>query len=46
VEGHQIDESTDQPAGDGQLYDLQGRRVLQPQPGTLYIQNGRKVLWR
>lgn len=27
------------------LYDLQGRRINQPQPGRLYIQNGKKVIY-
>ena len=28
------------------IYDLQGRRVLVPSSGNLYIVNGRKVLWQ
>ena len=32
--------------GDYSIYDLQGRRVLNPQPGTIYIQNGKKLLYR
>ena len=31
------------PKGEGSVFDLQGRRVAQPQQG-LYIQNGRKVI--
>lgn len=31
---------------DDALYDLQGRRVLHPIPDNLYIQNGRKVLYK
>lgn len=27
------------------LYDLQGRRINQPQPGRLYIQKGKKVIY-
>jgi hypothetical protein len=29
---------------DGRVYDLQGRRIAQPQKGGLYIVNGRKVV--
>ena len=32
--------------GDNSIFDLQGRRVINPQPGTLYIQNGKKILYR
>lgn len=31
---------------DAPLYDLYGRRVVEPVPGTIYIQNGRKVLFK
>lgn len=31
---------------DDALYDLMGRRVQNPQPGTIYIQNGKKVLFK
>lgn len=30
---------------DGNIYDLQGRRVLHPQKGSLYIVNGKKVVY-
>lgn len=30
--------------GDNALYDLQGRKVLQPQKGHIYIKNGKKFL--
>ncbi len=36
-----IDKTTD----DGYLYDLQGRRVFDPQKGQIYIVNGNKVLY-
>ena len=29
----------------GQYYDLQGRKVVAPQKGQLYIHNGKKVLY-
>jgi len=35
-----------EPATDDALYDLFGRRVTDPQPGTIYIQQGRKVLYQ
>lgn len=28
------------------IYDLMGNRVINPQPGTIYIVNGKKMLWR
>ena len=28
------------------IYDLMGNRVVNPQPGTIYIVNGKKILWR
>ena len=31
---------------DGILYDLYGRRVIQPQANSIYILNGRKILFR
>ncbi|MBQ9187082.1 MAG: hypothetical protein IJ144_04560 [Prevotella sp.] len=34
-----------QPAADSKYYDLHGRRVLTPQRGRLYIQEGRKVVY-
>lgn len=27
------------------IYDLQGRRVTTPQPGVIYIYQGKKVVW-
>jgi hypothetical protein len=30
---------------DNRIYDLQGRRVLDPQKGNLYIINGKKVVF-
>ena len=33
-------------SADAPLYDLQGRRVTAPKPGTIYIQNGKKLLYR
>lgn len=38
-----IDEITAEPAADGAVYDLQGRRVTNPRHG-IYIVNGRKVV--
>lgn len=35
----------DQIKNDGNIYDLQGRRVLHPQKGSLYIVNGKKVVY-
>ena len=35
----------DQINNDGNIYDLQGRRVLHPQKGSLYIVNGKKVVY-
>ena len=32
--------------GEAPLYDLLGRRILHPQPGNIYIQNGKKILYR
>ena len=29
-----------------QLYDLMGRKVKNPQAGRIYIQNGKKAVWR
>jgi len=41
-----IEDSLDPDAPTDALYDLTGRRILHPLPGTIYIQNGKKVLWR
>lgn len=30
---------------DGRIYDLFGRQVTNPQPGSIYIQKGEKILW-
>lgn len=30
----------------GQLYDLLGNKVVTPQTGSIYIQNGKKIIWR
>ena len=32
--------------GNNAIYDLQGRRVLEPQRGSLYIVNGKKMIFR
>ena len=32
--------------GEAPYYDLLGRRILYPQPGSIYIQNGKKILYR
>jgi len=37
--------NVDADGGIGILYDLQGRRVTQPRKGSLYIRNGRKVIF-
>ena len=34
------------PDGELQIYDLMGRKVSNPRPGTIYIMNGVKVLWK
>ncbi len=31
-------------AADGPMYDLMGRRIINPQPGQIYIQNGKKYI--
>ena len=33
-----------QPKANGQLYDLMGNKVTSPQPGRIYIQNGKKII--
>ena len=40
VPKHEVSE----PASDGACYTLQGLRIAEPQPGTLYIRNGRKFV--
>lgn len=37
---------TARPMAEGTLYDLTGRRVTTPKTGQLYIQNGRKYIYR
>lgn len=40
-------ENTDEVIFDGApIYDLMGRRIRNPQPGTIYIVNGKKLVWR
>ena len=33
-----------QDSSDGAIYNLQGVQIAEPQPGTIYIQNGKKVI--
>jgi hypothetical protein len=28
------------------IYDLQGRKITTPQAGRVYIQDGKKIIWR
>ena len=37
-------ESFRQDSSDGAIYNLQGVQIAEPQPGTIYIQNGKKVI--
>ena len=39
----QIDMAPEE-AGDGKIYDLMGREIHDPQPGTVYIRNGKKYV--
>ncbi len=39
-----IDEASSDPRYDGEMYDLMGRRVANPQPGSIYIVNGHKFV--
>lgn len=41
-------EEVDAPKPDGkiEIYDLMGRKVKNPRPGTIYIMNGVKVMWK
>lgn len=43
-----IEDVNNRPEVDGkiEIYDLQGRKVLNPRPGTIYIMNGVKVMWQ
>ena len=34
------------PAAGEPVYTLDGRRVATPQPGTIYVSGGRKILWK
>lgn len=34
----------DKPEGNAPMFNLQGQQILQPQPGQIYIQNGRKFI--
>ncbi|MBR1469700.1 MAG: hypothetical protein IJ605_06300 [Prevotella sp.] len=34
------------PDGKLEIYDLMGRKVTNPRPGTIYIMNGIKVMWK
>ena len=40
-----IDEVTTTHHRDAPIYDLMGRRVLNPQKGHIYIQSSKKILW-
>lgn len=40
------DVSVDKVCEDGAIYDLQGRKVLQPVDGHLYIRNGKAIIYR
>lgn len=42
----QVDEITTQNDLSSDIYDLMGRKVDKPQPGSLYIQNGKKIIFR
>ena len=33
-------------SGESAIYDLYGRRVANPIPGTIYVVNGKKTIWR
>lgn len=36
----------DEKDGEAPLYDLSGRKVKNPQPGSIYIQSGKKILFK
>ncbi len=40
------DVNAPEPDGKLEIYDLMGRKVSNPRPGTIYIMNGVKVLWK
>ena len=39
------DLEVDEECGNDHIYDLQGRRVLEPKRGSLYIVNGKKMVF-
>lgn len=41
-----IKDIRDTNTDNGTIYDLQGRMVLKPKKGAIYIKNGRKLLWK
>ncbi|MDY6248084.1 MAG: hypothetical protein SPL55_01425 [Prevotella sp.] len=40
------DVNAPEPDGKLEIYDLMGRKVKNPRPGTIYIMNGVKVMWK
>ena len=42
----EVDYDSTPADGKIEIYDLQGRKVLNPRPGGMYIMNGVKVLWK
>ena len=40
------DVNAPEPDGKLEIYDLMGRKVNNPRPGTIYIMNGVKVMWK